>query len=133
MYLAGDIGGTKTNLALFDEGSFEPKNLQTFPSGKYPDLKSIVLEYKQKTSLDEVSMACFAIAGPVQNGVCKATNLPWVVEADALAKATGIPQVFLINDLEANAHALAILPISFYKSFKVCMGKILFLLFTQRF
>lgn len=110
MYLAGDIGGTKTNLALFEEGSFAPKNLKTYHSGQYPDLKSIVLEYEKEVSLDQVSMACFAIAGPVQNGVCKATNLPWIVEADDLAKTTKLPQVFLINDLEANAHALAILP-----------------------
>ena len=110
MYLAGDIGGTKTNLALFEEGSFEPKELQKFPSGDYPNLRSIVLEYKKKVSLKDVQMACFAIAGPVQNGVCKATNLPWVVETAELSEAIGIPHVFLINDLEANAHALAILP-----------------------
>jgi len=110
MYLAGDIGGTKTNLALFEKDSFQPKELQTFASGKHPNLESIVLEYEKMVCLEKVEKACFAIAGPVQNGVCKATNLPWVVEASKMEKAIGINDVFLINDLEANAHALAILP-----------------------
>ncbi len=94
MHLAGDIGGTKTNLALFDDTSFEPHHLETFHSGKYPDLRSIVLEYKEKVSLTEVKSACFAVAGPVKDGVCKATNLPWIVEVQSLASAIGIKTSF---------------------------------------
>lgn len=110
MHLAGDIGGTKTNLALFEEEEFEPKQMMTFHSRNYSNLKSIVLEYKKKVDFSDVSGACFAIAGPVQNGICKATNLPWIVDLKDLASAIEISDVFLINDLEANAHALAILP-----------------------
>ncbi|MCP5469986.1 MAG: glucokinase [Chlamydiales bacterium] len=112
MHLAGDIGGTKTNLALFEEqdGKFEPRQLMTFHSKDYKDLRSIVLEYKEKSNFSDVTSACFAIAGPVNGGVCRATNLPWVVEVKELSRAIGISHVFLINDLEANAHALAILP-----------------------
>lgn len=112
MLIAGDIGGTKTNLALFDEkeGSYAFSHLMKFPSQKYSDLKTIVLEFMQSCkNVGEISVACFAIAGPVKDGICKATNLPWIVDAHELAKALNIPKVYLINDLEANAHALDIL------------------------
>ncbi len=112
MIIAGDIGGTKTNLALFeaDEGKYAFSHLMKFPSQKYSDLKTIVKEFMQSCKQSgEVRAACFAIAGPVKEGVCKATNLPWIVEAKELARALNIPQVFLINDLEANAYAIEIL------------------------
>lgn len=113
MIIAGDIGGTKTNLALFDEkeGTYVLKDLKKYPSQEYQDLKTIVLDYiKQYKEAAQVQMACFAIAGPVKEGVCRATNLPWFVDTKLLSEALGIPTVYLINDLEANAYALDILP-----------------------
>ncbi|MCH9610575.1 MAG: Glucokinase [Chlamydiales bacterium] len=110
VYLAGDIGGTKTNLALFEEGSYEPHHLKTFHSAQYPDLRSIVTEYQKDVDLSGLSNACFAIAGPVQENVCRATNLPWLIEGETLSKLLNLSSVCLINDLEANAHALSILP-----------------------
>ncbi len=113
MIIAGDIGGTKTNLALFDEneGSYSFSNLMKFPSQDYKDLKTIVLEYMEKCEAAKgVNRACFAIAGPVKDGVCKATNLPWIVDTSDLSKSLNIPTVYLINDLEANAYAIEILP-----------------------
>lgn len=113
MIIAGDIGGTKTNLALFEEeeGNYDFSHLQTFPSQSYPNLKTIVKEFIQACKSPSTSQtACFAIAGPVVNGVCKTTNLPWVVDTAELSKALNIPHVFLINDLEANAYAIEILP-----------------------
>lgn len=113
MLLVGDIGGTKTNLAFFEkEGDdynyFQPK---TFHSQNYSDLIQIIQEYLNTTS-DKIPVhgACFAIAGPIYDDVCKATNLPWIVEKKRLCEALGTPRVFLINDLEANAHAVDILP-----------------------
>ncbi|MFN0064897.1 MAG: glucokinase [Chlamydiales bacterium] len=111
MLIAGDIGGTKTNIALFEEGdSTNPHHLTSFHTADYPDLQSIVKEYKSRYSLSDVHSACFAIAGPVQKGICKTTNLQWVVNVHDLAKAVNIENVYLINDLEANAYALPILP-----------------------
>jgi glucokinase len=112
MLLAGDIGGTKTNLALFneEEGDYGFTNLKEFPSQDYKNLKTIIHEYlKDCMEVQEISMACFAIAGPVKEGICRATNLPWVVDAAALSKDLHIPKVYLINDLEANAYSIDIL------------------------
>ncbi len=107
MLIAGDIGGTKTNLALFEGEEFH--DLQTFPSQSYPNLRQIVEEFIKNCGNISVQAAAFAIAGPVENGVCHATNLPWVVDTKELSKALNIPNVFLINDLEGNAWALDIL------------------------
>ncbi|MCC5832582.1 MAG: glucokinase [Chlamydiales bacterium] len=112
MILAGDIGGTKTNLALFsqEEGDYTFSNLKKFPSQEYKDLRTIVGEYLESCKQSEgINMACFAIAGPVKEGICRATNLPWIVDAQALSRALNIPTVYLINDLEANAYSIEIL------------------------
>lgn len=105
MLLAGDIGGTKTNLALWQEGVCS--HLASFPSQSYPHLGDIIRQYLETLKpRPQLLAACFAIAGPVHEGVCKATNLPWIVDAKAVAQSLRIPHVFLINDLEANAYAI---------------------------
>jgi glucokinase len=111
MYIAGDIGGTKTNLALFKDLN-TPIELKRYPSSSYPNLRAILSEYQVEVGLNlgEIKGACFAVAGPVIDGVCRATNLPWVVEKAVLEKHLGIETVFLLNDLEANAHSIEILP-----------------------
>lgn len=111
MILAGDIGGTKTNLALFskDGGGFIAKAFGTYASKNYSNLGDIVKEFL-KEHAHPIENASFAIAGPVHGGVCRATNLPWVIDAKLLSKELKIKHVYLLNDLEANAHAIAILP-----------------------
>jgi len=115
MLIAGDIGGTKTNLALFDEskGSGKYFQFESFHSKDYKGFEEILKAYlsdcKKAGYEGPFRAACFAIAGPVKEGVCKATNLPWVVDAHALSQALKISQVYLINDLEANAWAIEIL------------------------
>ncbi|MCH9614589.1 MAG: Glucokinase [Chlamydiia bacterium] len=97
MDLAGDIGGTKTHLALYDE-SGKCVREKKFPSQDYQDLKTIVDEFGAK----DVERACFGIAGPIKNGVCRATNLPWVVDVNGFPFA----KKALINDLVANAYGI---------------------------
>lgn len=115
MMIAGDIGGTKTNLALFEDegGNYAFSHLATFHSRDYPSLKSILEEFllQSKSLLGNKALtsACFAIAGPIQDGICKATNLPWIVDSKILAQAAGVSEVYLLNDLEANAYAIEIL------------------------
>ncbi|HSX26622.1 MAG TPA: glucokinase [Chlamydiales bacterium] len=105
MILAGDIGGTHTRLALFEKGrAVVPE--QKFSSQHYSGLEAIVREYLQG---NKVGKACFGVAGPVMEGVCKATNLPWIVDAAQLSKALQIPSVHLLNDLEANAYGVKVL------------------------
>ncbi len=97
MYLAGDIGGTKTHLALYGEKG-ELIRDQKFVSRNYSDLMSIVKEFNP----EGVNKACFGIAGPIKNNQCVATNLPWIVDPKKMPFKT----VKLINDLEANAYGI---------------------------
>jgi glucokinase len=106
MLLAGDIGGTKTNLAVFDIGDGpEAKIEATFKSGDYPSLEVIAQKFLADTGAT-VSKAVFGVAGPVVNGQSEITNLPWVMSETALADVLNLPAVKLLNDLEAIAHAV---------------------------
>jgi glucokinase len=106
MLLAGDIGGTKTNLAVFspDAGPRAPLAEATFPSGDYPSLEALVNGFLSRVD-PEISRASFGVAGPVVDGRAKITNLPWKMSEAHLKKALGFP-VRLLNDLEAIAHAV---------------------------
>jgi glucokinase len=112
MLIAGDIGGTKTDLAIFSNegGPHAPLAEAKFHSADYPSLQAIVKEFLAKTK-KPVDRACFAIAGPVIAGRVRTTNLPWVVEDASLARELNInlQSVRLINDLEAIARAVPIL------------------------
>ena len=109
MILAGDIGGTKTNIAFFEDAERLAIVAQaTFPSREHAGLEEIVRQFLDRHTL-RVRRAAFGVAGPVRNGRCEATNLPWVVDAGALATELAIPDVFVINDLEANAYGIAAL------------------------
>jgi glucokinase len=107
MLLAGDIGGTKTRLAIFasKEELRTPVLEATLPSTNYPSLEALIADFLGKSSYP-LSRACFGVAGPVIAGKAKVTNLPWNMEEDALAKALNVPVVSLLNDLYAMAHAV---------------------------
>jgi glucokinase len=107
MILAGDIGGTSTRLAFFEKGKLVGEE-RKFASSQYKSLEEIVQEFLQSEKV-QIDKACFGIAGPVRNGVCKATNLPWIIDAARVAKTVRIRSVHLLNDLEANAYGLAAL------------------------
>ncbi len=106
MILAGDIGGTHTRLALFEQG--RKLSERKYDSHIYPGLENIVHEFLQAEK-QKVSKACFGVAGAVRNGKCKVTNLPWTIDASVLSRTLSIPSVLLLNDLEANAYGLKIL------------------------
>jgi glucokinase len=104
--VAGDIGGTKTHLALIDQKN--PRLIlkqKKYPSKDFENLEEILLDFLQGESL--VQTACFGIAGPIENGKCHATNLPWIIDSKAISKRLNISQVHLINDLEANAWGIS--------------------------
>lgn len=149
MILAGDIGGTKTLLALFDwnNARVEPVWEERYWSTDYSSLEDVLSEffdeYAREASgkkdedehgeatqkeqeqgeaitdeaggkptppqLPPITAACFGVAGPVIDNVCRTTNLPWVVEGERLASRFQIPQVRLLNDLEATAHGALLL------------------------
>ncbi|HET6147986.1 MAG TPA: glucokinase [Polyangia bacterium] len=116
--LAGDIGGTNSRLALFaaerarqGEGTptLTPIHEHTYPSTALPTLEQIVeafvAEARAKAG-DQVRLiprACLGIAGPVENNICRATNLPWIVDGKAMAALLGIERLQLVNDIQAAA------------------------------
>jgi glucokinase len=110
MLLAGDIGGTKTDLAIFsnEAGPHAPLAQSEVHSADYPSLQALAREFLTKVGLP-VDRACFAVAGPVINGRAKTTNLPWVMDEGSLAKELNLRSVHLMNDLEAIAEAIPIL------------------------
>jgi glucokinase len=108
--LAGDIGGTNTRLALVDAAPGGMKILleKTYPSRERTSLESALEEFLSIRKAT-FTRASFGIAGPVRNGRCEATNLPWVVDARSVAKRLRLKRVGLINDLVANAYGIALL------------------------
>jgi glucokinase len=106
MILAGDIGGTKVRLALFEEkGGSNFVEEEKFASKEFPDFASLLKKYLS-VKKRKISSASFGVAGPVHDGVCQATNLPWVISEKVLEKELQIQRAHLINDLEANAWGL---------------------------
>ncbi len=112
--LVGDIGGTKTGLALADVVGDAVTLAQSsrYPSRDFPDLAALVRRYLADTDLGRdhaCHHASFAVAGPVVQGRSQTTNLPWRLDAAALAQALGFRRVHLLNDLEAVAWGVAAL------------------------
>jgi glucokinase len=109
--LAGDIGGTKTRLATYRR---EPVGLvrlydRTYASAEYGSFDALIAHFLEECDT-EVAAACFGVAGPVRDGRCRATNLPWVLDERDLTEALGIPRVTLLNDLVATSYGLLRLP-----------------------
>jgi len=110
VFLVGDIGGTKTNLGHLAGFGDSPQfgQLETYASEEAGGLEDILAQYLDKHPV-VVKAACFGIAGPVMDGRCKTTNLPWEVSEDTLRVRFGWPQVKLINDLAATALSIPLL------------------------
>lgn len=106
MLIAGDIGGTKTVLAVFPTPGANKAMLEkSYPSGQYASLEAIIAEYLGGIN-QTVDGACFAVAGPVVGGKARITNLPWIIDLEVLKAAFGWTHVSLMNDLEAVAFAV---------------------------
>jgi len=110
MLLAADIGGTKTDLAVFsyEGGPHSPLVQAEVHSADYPSLQALAAEFLRKVKIP-VATACFDVAGPVIDGRAKITNLPWTMDEASLASELNLKSVRLLNDLEAVARAVPIL------------------------
>ncbi len=117
LLLAGDIGGTKTVLAIFssESGPHTPLVEATFPSAAYPNLEAIGREFLGQAGMP-AERGCFGVSGPVMRppqaggaGMAQITNLPWVIEEGNLSSALGLRSAHLLNDLEAIACGIPIL------------------------
>jgi glucokinase len=112
MILAGDVGGTKTALGLF-----EPRGSgltlvrdEVLPSREFASLEAVVARFLGRQTGERIDAACFGVAGAVVGGRSTTTNLPWHVEEGALARAIGAARVKLLNDLEAAGYGVLNLP-----------------------
>ncbi len=107
MLLAGDIGGTKTNLAIVtkEAGPRAPLAEATLPSGDFAGLADLCHEFL-KSQPYRPTHASFGVAGPVMHGSAKVTNLPWQLDEADLARDLGLESVHLLNDLLAVANAI---------------------------
>jgi glucokinase len=110
MLLAGDIGGTKSHLAIFEDGADPRRPLaeEVYPSGRFPGIEALIRAFLDRTDLT-ADRACFAIAGPVVNGRVAVTNLPWIADAEAIRREFGFQSVRLLNDLAATARVVPLL------------------------
>jgi glucokinase len=110
MLIAGDIGGTKTDLAIYssESGPHAPVAETEVHSADYPSLQAMVAEFLGRVKIS-VDVASFDVAGPVIDGHVKTTNLPWVMDESSLARDLNLKTVHLMNDLEAVARAVPVL------------------------
>jgi glucokinase len=106
MILAGDVGGTKVNLALYDfvNGKLKHTRDKQYWAKEHSGLEEIVKEF---VVAEKISAACFGVPGPVREGRLRLTNLPWTLDSRELASNLKIDYVFLINDLQANGYGIA--------------------------
>lgn len=110
MILAGDLGGTKSNLGLFDtqNGHLARIAHKRYVSKEHAGLHEMAEDFLKETG-GIVTSASFGIAGPVVNNEVHATNLPWVVKGADVASYLHLTRVRLLNDLEATAYGISVL------------------------
>ena len=111
MILVGDIGGTKTVLALADATAdrLDFVREEKFASSEYAKFDDLLVRFLERAGHKAVSAMCLGVAGPVREGRCRTTNLPWVLDERELAAMVGAPVAKLLNDVEAAAYGMLFL------------------------
>lgn len=110
MLLAGDVGGTKVRLALFQPNKkLSCKKETKYKSREWSDLFTLIQDFLKDIPRTEITSLCVGVAGPVVNGRCQETNIPWIIDAHELKEKLKISKAWVINDLEANAWGLKVL------------------------
>jgi glucokinase len=110
MILSGDIGGTKTRLAVFEyiNDRYIQGVTETYVSTQYRSFNDIITVMLSSHPM-KISSACFGVPGPVIDGCVKTTNLPWILSESELCSSLNIPQVKLVNDLAATTASIPFL------------------------
>ena len=101
MILAGDIGGTKTILGLFERSGLAPLRERTYASAAQPSFEAMIADFLGAGGAASVTAACFGVAGAVLGGRAKLTNLPWTASRDGVAALLPKARVALVNDVQA--------------------------------
>lgn len=104
--LVADIGGTNTRVALADGKTVRADSISRFANADFPSLEPILARYLSEAGVSRVDGICVAAAGPVRDGVAEMTNLNWTITSTGLASVSGAGQTAILNDLQAQGHAL---------------------------
>ena len=104
--LVADIGGTNTRVALAEGPILLPETIRRYRNADHPGLETVLRLFVEAEGGVDCSAASVAIAGPVRNGRGTLTNLDWTIDEPTLAKATGAEFAAVLNDLQAQGHAL---------------------------
>lgn len=104
--LVADIGGTNTRVALAEGEKILPESVRKYPNRSYPGLETVLRTYIEEEGDVDCAGACVAVAGPVRDGVGELTNLDWTFDKDTLKRAARAEKVAVLNDLQAQGHAL---------------------------
>lgn len=108
--LVADIGGTNTRVALAQGRQILPATIRRYANADFPGLESVLRRYiADEGGVDPIA-ACVAVAGPVRDGRATMTNLDWTIDHETLVRATRAETVAILNDLQAQGHALGFLP-----------------------
>ena len=112
MILAGDVGGTKTNLGLFEregDGGLRRVRSDKFHSPDFPGLSAVIHAFLGAGQSGDIEAACFGIPGPVIENRASTPNLAWVVDGPRIGAEIGVERLTLINDLVATAEGIQLL------------------------
>ncbi|XBC62048.1 glucokinase [Defluviimonas sp. SAOS-178_SWC] len=104
--LVADIGGTNTRVALARGDAVDRATIRRFANADFPGLGPVLVRYRAESGNPACAGACVAVAGPVDHGVARLTNLDWTIDRAAVGAATGAERVAVLNDLQAQGHAL---------------------------
>ncbi len=104
--LVADIGGTNTRCALANGAEVLQDTVRRYSNADYPGLEAVLQQYLADEGNVDPAAACVAVAGPVRDGTATMTNLDWTIDKDTLARATRAETVSILNDLQAQGHAL---------------------------
>lgn len=104
--LVADIGGTNTRVALADGPKVLTKTIRRYANTEFAGLESVLRQYVTDEGGVDTKAACVAVAGPVRDGRATMTNLDWTIDKTTLARATNAETVSILNDLQAQGHAL---------------------------
>lgn len=106
LVIVADIGGTNTRVALADGRSVRPESVRKFRNAEAKGIGDVLTRFMAEMGVSDVDGCCVAAAGPVRDGVATMTNLDWVIDGAELARATKAEKVAILNDLQAQGHAL---------------------------
>lgn len=108
--IVADIGGTNTRVAIARGDQLESASIRRYRNAGYPGLESVLRTYVDEVGVSDVDGACVAVAGPVRDGRAALTNLDWSIDTGTVARPTGAAVVDVLNDLQAQGHALGLIP-----------------------